>query len=146
MASRSSGITIGLTLLGALPFYLLVFLPHVLVAALVANPQDAFRGYGAVIASFMAGTVWGGSQRDEQAPALLIFLSNVMALAAWGSLLLPLAAIHGWLALQLVVFVSLLGVDGMMWRAEAISEWYFRLRVVVTTLVAISYVSGLLIW
>ena len=128
-----------LTFCGALPFYLL------LIPALPLLSDESrihgFLAYGAVIAAFMAGTLWGLAQRDRDPPILPIISSNALALLAWASLLIPstIAAT----ALQLVVFLGLLEVDRRIETDGREAPWYFTMRIRITALVSVAYVVQL---
>lgn len=130
-----------LTFSGALPFYLLL-LPSL---AWVDNAfrLQAFLAYGAVIASFMAGTVWGMVQRDVTPSFVVIIASNIVALVVWGSLLLPNAVAA--LTVQLITFALLLGIDRLVLNRGSEESWYFSMRSRITALVIIAYVLRLII-
>lgn len=134
-------LTQALTYAGALPFFLL--LPPTFT---VFEPVDALHGfltYGAVIASFMAGTLWGIVQgRDTPAIGLLV-ASNVLALAAWGSLLIEPGRLA--LIVQLIAFAALLVADQRLAAANLEKPWYWRLRTRVTVLVCIAYVAKIIL-
>lgn len=141
MPDTKRHLTLFLTLMGAAPFYL------ALGAALMGFEPDlarrAFLVYGAVIASFMAGTIWGFGQSAKTPPLGLIVASNIAALLACLSLLLEVTV---WsLVLQLLVFLSLLVSDGMLSRAGQIQGWYWKLRISVTCLVALAILLAILI-
>ncbi|WP_165218207.1 DUF3429 domain-containing protein [Affinirhizobium pseudoryzae] len=128
-------LTQALTYAGALPFFLL--LPPTLP---VLAPVDALHGfltYGAVIAAFMAGTLWGIVQGRDTAAIGHLIASNVLALAAWGTLLIEPG--RGALAIQLAIFVALLASDYRLATAHLEKPWYWRLRTRVTALVCIAY-------
>ena len=139
MTNRSVGISVGLTLLGALPFYGFLLIPGTLSDILHTDVQNGFRTYGAVIASFMAGAIWGTSQRETQAPVGALLFSNVLALAAWGSLFISQSALEAWLVLQFLIFCALLGADVALWRSGRLADWYIRLRGIVTLAVLLAY-------
>lgn len=128
-----------LTFAGALPFYLLL-LPGFIASDLRLH---GFLTYGAIIAAFMAGTLWGLAQRERDPPIFPIVASNVLALAAWASLLIPytLAAT----ALQLIIFIALLEMDRRMGEHGRETPWYFTMRTRITALVAVAYVIQLIL-
>ena len=146
MTSRSTAISIALTALGALPFYLILIAPSEVARIIMVDPHSAYRSYGAVIGSFMAGTLWGFSQPASRTPIVAVVLSNILALAVWSSLLIPLEAFRGWLWLQLIVFWALLAIDWSLWRSGLERDWYLRLRVLVTTAVSIAYLCAIFFW
>ena len=87
--------------------------------------------YGALVASFMAGTFWGFSAPASQGSAGLVglLLASVLMLLTWAALALPFAA--SLLALAGVFVLQLLAE---MWRERALDTLpgYFRLRVILT--------------
>jgi hypothetical protein len=146
MTTKPSHVSIALTALGALPFYGLLLLPGDWIAFLIVNPQDAYRSYGAVIASFMAGTVWGFSQPAKTPQLGPILISNILAIAGWASLLLPSMPAFLWLGLQMTVFWALIAVDWTLWRRGLQEAWYIRLRALVTAEVTLAYLVALTSW
>lgn len=128
-----------LTFCGALPFYLLLLpaLPFLSDEARI----HGFLAYGAIIAAFMAGTLWGLAQRDRDPPILPIVTSNALALLSWASLLISstIAAT----ALQLVVFLALLEIDRRIETEGREAPWYLTMRVRITVLVSFAYVIQL---
>ena len=62
----------------------------------------------------------------ERAPINLLLSSNVLALAAWGALLLPDGP--GPFRLLILVFLALVLIDRRLRKAELIPEWFYRLR------------------
>lgn len=128
-----------LTFSGALPFYLLL-IPG------LASPEfrlHAYLSYGAVIAAFMAGTLWGLVQRERDPPLAPIIASNILALAAWASLLIPSA--FAATSLQLVLFLGLLEIDRRIGAEGREMPWYFTMRIRITALVAVSYIIQLVL-
>ncbi len=122
-----------LTYSGALPFWLLAFAPS---TALGFQTATVFLSYGAVIASFMAGALWGSAQ-SGRGDLVVIIASNVLALVAFATLVagpLPIA-----LLVQLLLFALLLVADHRVHAGETARQWYWKLRVRVTVLVALAY-------
>jgi hypothetical protein len=146
MTIKPAHISIALTALGALPFYGLLFLSEDWIALLHVSPQDAYRSYGAVIASFMAGTVWGVSQQAKAPPPGPILISNILALAGWASLLITAMPASLWLGLQVAVFWALIAVDWTLWLGGLQEAWYIRLRALVTAAVTLAYLVALARW
>lgn len=141
MTLSSRPLTQALTYAGALPFFLL--LPPTLA---ILEPFDALRGflaYGAVIASFMAGTLWGIVQGRETAAIGQLIASNVLALAAWASLLIEPGRVA--LTVQLVIFAALLAADRKLASANLEKPWYWTLRTRVTALVCIAYLAKIIL-
>ena len=132
-------LTQSLTFSGALPFYLL------LIPGFIAPDIrfHAFLTYGAIIASFMAGTLWGLTQRDRDPPVLPIVASNILALATWASLLIPSQLVA--IGLQLIIFLALLEVDRRIDAEGREAPWYFTMRTRITAAVAIAYVIQIIV-
>lgn len=106
-----------------------------LVLALVnrflqAVPIDSLfwaASYAAVIASFICGIHWAVFLFfAERSPVNLLLTSNLICLAAWAALLLPLA----WsaLAVLMLCFISLLRIDRRLRDEQLIPAWFYRLR------------------
>lgn len=130
-----------LTFAGAIPFVVCAFLLTVGVAAIpvLGQTQYILSIYGLVIASFMAGAHWGNhlSLADDDTWALkLPVLSNIIALALWFGFLGLSAA--GFIWLLIVGFISLLLIDYGLYRAQIISDEYFKVRKYVTTIVVVA--------
>lgn len=139
-----------LTYLGALPFVVsAVFLAlgvHV-VPVLGLDVYVLLASYGTVIVSYMSGVHWGQSvglgihntaAGSRFVHAALPIVSNIVTLVAWFSLLLAGARLH--LAVLVIAFISLLLIDGYLAKRNMISRPYFKMRVLVTAIVAISLV------
>lgn len=135
-------LTQSLTFSGALPFYLLLIpgLPFFTEAGRL----EAFLAYGATIAAFMAGTLWGLVQTGERGDIGVLLLSNVLALIIWGSLLLTDQ--RAALLLQLVIFIAALGVDRMIRKRLGEPDWYFTMRVRISGLVCLAYAVALFLF
>ncbi|MFP5076987.1 DUF3429 domain-containing protein [Rhizobium sp. YIM 134829] len=141
---RSKRLTQTLTLLGALPFLALAIghsagLELRLFADLPPGSlAHAFLAYGAVIGSFMAGTIWMQAEIHGLKVALLLLLSNAVALVLFATLIVPLPLLLA-LLLQAGAFILLLGCDSVAYRAGRQKAWYFRLRCLVTVIVLCAY-------
>lgn len=133
MTASPRTISTVLTYSGALPFWLLAFAPTTVAGFETAS---AFLFYGAVIASFMAGALWGSAQSGRGA-RWVIMASNVLALAVFATLVAGFSFLS--LCVQLVLFALLLVVDHRINTTDAARRWYWRLRVRVTLLVALAY-------
>ncbi|MDO1582206.1 DUF3429 domain-containing protein [Rhizobium oryzicola] len=129
-----------LTFSGAIPFAVLA-IPHL---PLIDEAQrvNALLAYGAVIASFMAGSLWGLVQRDGQPPAGILIASNVAALLAWATLLMAPGRMA--LMIQFVVFAGLLLVDRELTSASQEPRWYWDMRIRITAIVSACYVAAIL--
>lgn len=128
-------LTEALTYAGALPFLLLLLpgLPFLDAAARLS----AFLAYGAVIAGFMAGALWGLVQREDQPPVVPVMASNGLALAAWASLLIAPGPVA--LAVQFTAFIGLLAIDRQLAGRNLEKPWYWRLRLRITAIVCLAY-------
>lgn len=125
MPPNSSTTARWLTFAGILPFA--AGLAGQVFAPEAAPWREWTAAYGAVIAAFIAGIHWAVHLFfGDKAPVNLLISSNVLALAAWGALLLP--AGPGPFRLLVVVFLALVLIDRRLHRAELIPDWFYRLR------------------
>lgn len=114
-----------LTYAGILPFA--IGLAGQVFAPTAAPWQQWTAAYGAVIAAFIAGIHWAVHLFfGARAPINLLLSSNILALAAWGALLLPDGP--GPFRLLILVFLALVLIDRRLRKAELIPEWFYRLR------------------
>ncbi|SMC73249.1 DUF3429 domain-containing protein [Rhizobium sp. RU36D] len=136
MPTTSTTLTRILTFAGAAPFYLASIL---MLSGLQPDwATRAFLAYGMVIASFMAGALWGMTQRDEIPSLMLLVVSNIVALAIWAAALMPNVIVS--LTVQFTAFIMLLIADTVLLRGEPSLSWYLRLRQKITIVVALAYV------
>jgi hypothetical protein len=125
MPPNSSTTARWLTYAGILPFA--AGLAGQLFAPEAAPWREWTAAYGAVIAAFIAGIHWAVHLfYGDKAPINLLISSNVLALAAWGALLLP--AGPGPFRLLVVVFLALVLIDRRLHRVGLIPDWFYRLR------------------
>ncbi len=120
-----------LTVTGALPFALAVWLNIQQLTLLGADAAAWLWGYSAVIAAFLAGAQWGRSLQPPDLVSLLAsngFALVVFALALW------LRTNTGVVLLE-IVFAGLLFVDRRQLRLGLINTDYWHLRIGVTALV-----------
>jgi len=123
-----------LTFAGALPFVAAVIALALAPAMATAAVWQAVLGYGAVIASFVAGIHWGlFVYRDRAMPLNLFITSNLCALAAWAALLVP--SLTGALTLLIAVFAALFAIDHSLYAAKAHAHWFYKLRATITAIV-----------
>ncbi len=100
--------------------------------------------YGAVIAAFMSGVQWGAVvYRSVRPGVVIVVLSNVLTLLAWGAVLV-LPVVYG-LWLQAAVFLAILSIDGWLYQQGVITAGYWRLRLCVTSVVVLCLL-GLIGW
>lgn len=122
------------------------------VIPFVAMPVIAWSGgpdwietlllaYAAVIAAFMAGSLWARHVLVEAPTARMLIASNALALAAWPAVLMPLALGAGWLALVFAVHLFL----DQPWRSHGLPGWYRRLRLGLSSSVLVLLVLTALI-
>ncbi|MGY6554866.1 MAG: DUF3429 domain-containing protein [Wenzhouxiangella sp.] len=123
-----------LTWSGLLPF------AAICVLAIIGAPdwlEQLLIAYGALILSFMAGTLWTRHLLGERTHPRMLIASNVLVLAAWPAVLMPLAWAACWLGLLFTAHLLL----EEPWRGYGLPSWYRRLRLAVS----LSAISLLLI-
>lgn len=129
-----------LTYAGAIPFVglsLCIFYEYTLIDS-IPN-LFLYITYSAIILSFLAGMNWGQALNTPNKTAKYLFItSNVIALLAWGCLLIQQSLIA--LALFALGFMFQLIIDLKLNAVQLIEPWFFRLRVQVTIVVLFSFV------
>ena len=105
----------------------------------VVHAPDLFISYSAIILSFMCGTLWAGWQTigNNRLAKRAVLLSNLLALSAWGALLLMLiASVPKVFCVILLMFgfISLLTAERML--GTAVMD-YWRMRLSLTAIVLI---------
>ncbi|WP_020207845.1 DUF3429 domain-containing protein [Gilvimarinus chinensis] len=112
---------VGLALVSVLPDY-----RHTALLALVS--------YGAIILSFMAGSLWGQVQGKAHRRAGPLIASNALALSSWAALY---CAVTGWILIALaglaLGFIACWACE-RLWVRQAPD--YRKLRSVLTSIVA----------
>lgn len=123
-----------LTLAGILPFAI-GLIGQIWAPALLPWPAWT-AAYGAVIAGFIAGIHWAVYLfKAGQCRVNLLLTSNVLALAAWASLLLPSGP---WpFRCLLLVFVALVVLDSRLHASGLIPDWFYKLRLQASTAVSL---------
>lgn len=130
-----------LTYAGTLPFWGTSVMALAAPNFLSFNYQIIALGYAVVIVSFIAGIHWG-IYLFKNAPINLFVHSNMVALLAWGALLIkPLPAF----SLLLFCFLYLLTIDKCLFKAGVIEAWFMRLRLHATAIVSLNLVINILI-
>ena len=83
--------------------------------------------YSAIIVSFLCGIYWAAFLFfPEKCPRYYMIISNVVALLAWGSLLI---AVHGITRFLLpLLFLFLFALDTRLRELAIIPEWFYILR------------------
>lgn len=107
---------------------------------LTVSISAVILAYATVIASFIAGIHWG-IFLFKDTPMNLFIHSNVIALLAWLSLLVP--TILGTLLL-IFCFAYLLLIDRKNYNAGAIEAWFFKLRIHASTAVIMALTAFLI--
>jgi hypothetical protein len=133
----------GLVYAGSLPFLTCALLAWIGTVPGVpdVDPIAVAIGYGAVIASFIAGIHWAvhlfaGARGGDN----LLVASNAVALVAWGALLIGGA----WgLALLIACFAVLFVLDRRLRRRGIWPAWFFRLRRNITAIVSAALLATL---
>ena len=128
-----------LALLGALPFVLcsLLLTLDIMNLPLLGSVPRLLSSYTLVIAVFMCGVHWGQYLQPASAHSLNLFIvSNVLTILLWIAWLLAPTDIF--LFLALIVFVLLLLIDARLRLQQLIGKPYFRMRLLVTSIVCAS--------
>lgn len=133
MNTTPRNVATALAYMGALPFWLLMLAPETVLGV---NTASVFLSYGAIISSFMAGTLWGAETKGRR-DFLVIVTSNVFSLVAFASLMLGLSVTA--LLVQMVLFGCLLVADFRILTGRDEQRWYWKLRLRVTLIVAVAY-------
>jgi hypothetical protein len=141
MTLTSVNLTRLLTFSGAIPFAVFA-IPHFPFIDETAR-IEAFLAYGAVIASFMAGTLWGFVQVRSTPHIGILLASNVFALAAWGTLLAGPG--RSALLVQLLLFAGMLLVDRELANRSQEPRWYWDMRLQITATVCLCYLAAILL-
>ena len=138
MDSLTINTTRTLTWSGVIPFAALA------LVSMIDAPHWAellLVGYGALILSFLAGTLWTRHLLGDRTRPRLLVASNFLVLLAWPALLMPVAWASLWLA-------ALFGVHLLLdepWRKYGMPGWYRRLRLAVSSVAITLLVIGGLI-
>jgi hypothetical protein len=123
---------------GLIPF---IALPVIAATGAPNWLETLLLAYGAIILSFMAGSLWARHLLIESPRTGMLIGSNLLALAAWPVVLMPLHWATFWLA---VVFTAHLLLDEP-WHAYGLPGWYRRMRLSLSTIViALLVIAGLI--
>ncbi|ESQ82299.1 hypothetical protein AEAC466_18300 [Asticcacaulis sp. AC466] len=93
--------------------------------------------YGAVILSFLSGIQWSTFLQGAVPKPWVIVASNLIALLGWVCVLLFSAHPAGVCLCLAIGFLFALWVDSRLSRGGFIPERFFRLRQIITTIVAL---------
>ena len=128
-----------LTYGGIIPFCLLVMASAVHVAGF--DVHLALITYAAVIIAFIAGIHWAVYLLTAECalPNLLLH-SNISTLLGWGAIFIGHYQLT--LMLQGICFIYLLYIDFALYRQAIIAKWFFKLRIVASSLVLSLLVVG----
>ncbi len=107
---------------GVMPF---AFLPLITVLDAPIWVERLLQSYGVLILAFLCGTLWQEQLRADSPDPRRLLLSNLLLLAAWPVLILPLGWGSAWLA---SAFLIQLLID-RPWHQKSWPGWYRRLRV-----------------
>jgi len=129
-------------LAGLIPFVVLAFLAGLGPLQWQPVAQILLAQYGALITAFVGALRWGRAVQagSEGGAAWLRYgYSVVPALWAWFALQFPIALVLQLLAAGLV---ACLAVDLAFQRVQPWPGWMIRLRLVLTTVAALSLLAG----
>jgi hypothetical protein len=126
-----------LTYLGALPFFLAIYISLSKQSFLDVVGIKWFLSYGLLILSFMAGTLWGQVVNQGIKIKRIALLSNGITLSAWFALLLADPAVV--LIIMALGFVALYLLEAVVMSPIKRPDYYRVLRLRVTTLVVIAH-------
>jgi hypothetical protein len=126
-----------LTYLGAVPFYMALYLVITNQALLGLSGGHWFKTYGLVILSFMAGTLWGQVVNADAGVKRLALASNAVSLLAWFAYLL--VSTQATLTIMATGFVALYILEALIMTHVTRPDYYLGLRLRVTVLVVIAH-------
>lgn len=104
---------------------------------LVHVPRHFILTYALVILSFMCGVHWGTYlYKQEECPINLFLISNMVVIALWLGLILPM---FFWkILIAILGFAILLAIDYILFKRQIITPDYWRTRRNVTAIVIVS--------
>ena len=126
-----------LTYLGALPFFLAIYLGLSEGLFWGVDASRWFLTYGLVILSFMADTLWGQVVNEEVRIKRIALASNGITLAAWFAFLLAPASIT--LPITAMGFITLYVLEAFVMSHIKRPDYYLSLRLRVTALVVLAH-------
>ena len=125
---------------GLIPFVGLALLLHT-----SGSHQDFLRhallAYGACIVSFVGAVHWGIGISTLNKSHLGLGWSVVPSIAAWVALSIDKS---GSLVAMAAILVGCLAADLKFYKAGELPRWYFRMRIALTTIAALSLIAGML--
>ncbi|MGK0405562.1 MAG: hypothetical protein ACJAR6_000937 [Oleispira sp.] len=126
-----------LTYLGALPFFLAIYIGLSNQSFLNVVGIQWFLTYGLLILSFMAGTLWGQVVNQHIKVKRIALGSNAITLSAWFALLLADPAVV--LIIMALGFVALYLLEAVVMSPIKRPDYYRVLRLRVTALVLVAH-------
>ncbi|WP_283789713.1 DUF3429 domain-containing protein [Bermanella sp. WJH001] len=126
-----------LTYLGAVPFYLALYLVITNQVLLGISGGHWFKTYGLVILSFMAGTIWGQVVNASVRVKRLVLASNAVTLLAWFAYLL--VSTQATLVIMATGFVALYILEALIMTHVTRPDYYLGLRLRVSALVLLAH-------
>lgn len=124
-----------LTYAGTLPLLASVGLAFMPIATV--DGFEIARTYSAIIITFLSGLHWASYFFfSERCPLNLFVTSNIFALIAWSSLLIPQLELA--IFVQVLCFLALLLLDKKLLETAVLPEWFYHLRRNATVIVVLS--------
>ncbi|MBR7889059.1 DUF3429 domain-containing protein [Marinomonas sp. A79] len=144
MRTPNSYLTIILGVLGIIPFAAATYISWNNHTFLGFSGFTLFSTYSAVILSFLSGALWGQLIHKDISPLgrFLFISSNVLALAAWASLLIHIPSLS--IALLLLGFMSVFWVEARtLVLIRSPNARYLNMRFVITIIVCVLHLAML---
>ncbi|WP_394181985.1 DUF3429 domain-containing protein [Marinomonas posidonica] len=138
MRTSASPYTFILGAMGLIPFLCATYLSWTNQTFFDRSGLYLFITYGAIILSFLSGTLWGQFVHRESSPLSIYLLisSNVVAVAAWFSLLLDIQVLS--IALLFLGFISTFWGEARFARQNhSENSPYLTMRFVLTLIVCV---------
>ena len=142
---KPSRLYAGLAIAGTLPFIACALLPLFGIESIpvFGRLDELASAYGLAIVCFLAGAHWGNYLLARDGTPLNLFVtSNVIFLFAWFAYVG--ASLASAIIAQLVALLALLAIDHRLKAAGIVSGDYLSVRVVATTIAAVSLLTILL--
>ena len=103
---------------------------------------DAFKTFSAITLSYFGGMRWGLARQDGETRALILGATMLPPAIGWGSIFLPDAAGIGVLLLAICAMGAW---DGFSLNAKPETQWYAKIRTIMTFAMALAHVVVLLV-
>jgi hypothetical protein len=127
-----------LTYLGALPFFLAIYIRLSNNPFLGVDGIQWFVTYGLLILSFMAGTLWGQIINQSTKLRSIAIATNAITLVAWFAFLLTDSAIT--LIIITLGFIALYLLEAIVMTHIKRPAYYLTLRLRVTAVVVVAHI------